>query len=148
MQDMPDSAAPETIVAFDFGLRRIGVAVGQDITGSASPLGIIGNGDNGPDFERIAELVKSWRPGRLIVGMPMHMDGSPGDIEPDIQAFIAELARFNLPIDRVDERHTSQEAEQTLRNARQAGNRGRIKKEHIDSAAAVLIAERYLLKTL
>lgn len=80
--------------------------------------------------------------------MPMHMDGSPADIEPDILQFITELARFNLPIDRVDERHTSQEAEQTLKNARQAGNRGRIKKEHIDSAAAVLIAERYLLKTL
>lgn len=148
MRDMPDSAAPETIVAFDFGLRRIGVAVGQDITGSASPLGIVGNGENGPDFERIAELIKSWRPGRLIVGMPMHMDGSPADIEPDILEFITELACFNLPIDRVDERHTSQEAEQTLKNARQAGNRGRIKKEHIDSAAAVLIAERYLLKTL
>ena len=148
MQDMPDSQAPETIVAFDFGLRRIGVAVGQDITGSASPLGIVGNGENGADFEHIAELIKSWRPGRLIVGMPMHADGSPGDIEPDIQDFIAELARFNLPIDRVDERYSSQEAEQTLKKARQAGNRGRIKKEHIDSAAAVLIAERYLLKTL
>lgn len=148
MQDMPDSQAPETIVAFDFGLRRIGVAVGQDITGSASPLGIVGNGENGADFGRIAELIKSWRPGRLIVGMPMHVDGSPGDIEPDIQEFIAELARFNLPIDRIDERYSSQEAKQTLKKARQAGNRGRIKKEHIDSAAAVLIAERYLLKTL
>ena len=148
MQDMPDSPTPETIVAFDFGLRRIGVAVGQDITGSASPLGIVDNGENGPDYERVSELVNSWQPGRLIVGMPMHLDGSPADIEPDIQEFIAGLARFNLPIDRVDERHTSQEAEQTLKNARQAGNRGRIKKEHIDSAAAVLIAERYLLKSL
>ena len=145
---MPEPPSPETIVAFDFGLRRIGVAVGQDITGSASPLGIVGNSEKGPDFERIATLVKEWRPNRLVVGMPLHIDGSPGELEPSIRAFVAALERFELPIDRVDERHTSQEAEQALINARQAGSRGRIKKEHIDAAAAVFIAERYLLKNL
>jgi putative Holliday junction resolvase len=145
---MPERPSPETIVAFDFGLRRIGVAVGQDITGSASPLGVVSNGEKGPDFERIATLVKEWRPNRLIVGLPLHIDGSPGDLEPSIREFVAALERFELPIDRVDERHTSQEAEQALINARQAGSRGRIKKEHIDAAAAVFIAERYLLKNL
>ena len=145
---MPERPSPETIVAFDFGLRRIGVAVGQDITGSASPLGVVSNGEKGPDFERIATLVKEWRPNRLIVGLPLHIDGSPGDLEPSIREFVAALERFELPIDRVDERHTSQEAEQVLINARQAGSRGRIKKEHIDAAAAVFIAERYLLKNL
>ena len=145
---MPERTTPGTIVAFDFGLRRIGVAVGQDVTGSASPLGIVSNGENGPDFDRIAALVKEWRPSRLVVGMPLHIDDSPGDLEPIIVQFVAELERFKLPIDRVDERHTSQEAEQLLKNARQSGSRGRIKKEHIDSAAAVMIAERYLLKTL
>ena len=145
---MPERPSPETIVAFDFGLRRIGVAVGQDITSSASPLGVVSNGEKGPDFERIATLVKEWRPNRLIVGMPLHIDGSPGELEPSIREFVAALERFELPIDRVDERHTSQEAEQVLINARQAGSRGRIKKEHIDAAAAVFIAERYLLKNL
>ena len=145
---MPERSTPGTIVAFDFGLRRIGVAVGQDITGSASPLGIVSNGENGPDFDHIAALVKEWRPSRLVVGMPLHIDDSPGDLEPIIVQFVAELERFKLPIDRVDERHTSQEAEQLLKSARQSGSRGRIKKEHIDSAAAVMIAERYLLKTL
>jgi putative Holliday junction resolvase len=145
---MPERTTPGTIVAFDFGLRRIGVAVGQDVTGSASPLGIVSNGENGPDFDHIAALVKEWRPSRLVVGMPLHIDDSPGDLEPIIVQFVAELERFKLPIDRVDERHTSQEAEQLLKNARQSGSRGRIKKEHIDSAAAVMIAERYLLKTL
>jgi len=145
---MPERTTPGTIVAFDFGLRRIGVAVGQDVTGSASPLGIVSNGENGPDFDRIATLVKEWRPSRLVVGMPLHIDDSPGDLEPIIVQFVAELERFKLPIDRVDERHTSQEAEQLLKKARQSGSRGRIKKEHIDSAAAVMIAERYLLKTL
>ena len=145
---MPERPSPETIIAFDFGLRRIGVAVGQDITGSASPLGVASNGEKGPDFERIAALVKEWRPNRLIVGMPLHIDGSPGELEPSIKEFVLALERFELPIDRVDERHTSQEAEQVLINARQAGSHGRIKKEHIDAAAAVFIAERYLLRNL
>lgn len=141
---MPETPTPVTILAFDFGLRRIGVAVGQDITGSASPLGIVSNSEKGPDFERIEALLKEWHPDRLIVGMPMHKDGTPGDLEPTIQAFVAALEPYGLPIDRVDERNTSQEAEKTLISARQSGSRGRIRKEHIDSAAAVVIAERYL----
>lgn len=145
---MPERSSPETILAFDFGLRRIGVAVGQDVTGSASPLGIISNAKTGPDFERIEKLLGEWRPQRLVVGMPLHRDGTPGDLEPAILEFVAALERFELPIARVDERHTSQEAEQVLINARQAGSRGRIKKEQIDSAAAVFIAERYLLRNL
>ena len=143
---MPERSSPETIVAFDFGLRRIGVAVGQDITASASPLGVVNNSEKGPDFERIAALIEEWHPNRLVVGMPLHIDGSPGDLEPVIGAFVESLERFELPIDRVDESHTSQEAEQVLVRARQAGSHGRIKKEEIDSAAAVLIAERYLSK--
>ncbi len=143
---MPERSSPETIIAFDFGLRRIGVAVGQDVTGSASPLGIVNNGENGPDLDRIAALLEEWRPNRLVVGMPLHIDDSPGDLEPTIRDFVAKLERFKLPIDRVDERHTSQEAARVLKNARQTGSKGRIKKEHIDSAAAVLIAERYLSK--
>lgn len=145
---MPERSSPETILAFDFGLRRIGVAVGQDVTGSASPLGIISNDGTGPDFEQMERLLEEWQPQRLVVGMPLHSDGSPGDLEPSILEFVATLERFGLPIARIDERHTSQEAEQALINARQAGSRGRIKKEQIDSAAAVFIAERYLLRNL
>ncbi len=145
---MPERSSPETILAFDFGLRRIGVAVGQDVTGSASPLGVVSNADTGPDFEKIDRLLEEWRPQRLVVGMPLHIDGTAGDLEPDILTFVAALERFGLPIERVDERHTSQEAEQALINARQAGSRGRIKKEQIDSATAVFIAERYLLRNL
>ena len=142
---MPDRASPETILAFDFGLRRIGVAVGQTVTASASPLGIVSNGETGPDYEQIEKLLEEWRPQGLVVGMPLHADGTPGDLEPAILEFVAALERFSLPIARVDERHTSQEAMQALINARQAGSHGRIKKEQIDSAAAVFIAERYLL---
>ncbi len=141
---MPDNAGPETILAFDFGLRRIGVAVGQDVTGSASPLGIATNSDTGPDFAVISRFIAEWRPNRLVVGMPAHADGSPSAIHDHVLAFIDELGRYELPVATVDERHTSKQAEAVLKSARAAGTRGRISKEMIDSAAAVFIAERFL----
>ena len=125
-------------------MRRIGVAVGQDVTGSASPLGIVNNRDTGVDFDGVAALINEWRPTMLVVGMPAHADGSPSDIQEHVDAFIRDLEPFGLPIDTVDERHTSVEAERALKHARAAGTRGRISKEMIDGAAAVFIAERYL----
>ena len=136
---------PRTILAFDFGMRRIGVAVGQDVTGSASPLGVVANRDTGVDYDAIAALVREWRPSLLVVGMPVRADGSPGDIQPAVDAFVAELGRYGLPVTTVDERFPSLEAERVLKKARAGGSRGRISKEDIDSAAAVFIAERYLL---
>lgn len=144
MQDMPEQDSPETVLAFDFGLRRIGVAVGQDVTGTANPLGIVMNGETGPDFDRIDVLVAEWRPNRIIVGMPTLADGTPGELEKDIKAFIADLGRYELPLDTEDERYSSIEAESALKDARKSGSRGRIRKEDIDAAAAVMIAERFL----
>ena len=148
MQDMPDQRSPETIIAFDFGLRRIGVAVGQSVTNSASPVGVADNGDNGPDFAKISGFIEEWRPDQLVVGMPTHADGSPSDLEPAIRKFIEQLGRFEVPVDTEDERLSSHEAEDTLIKARQSGSRGRLKKGDIDAAAAVVIAERYLLRNL
>ncbi len=144
MPDTPEAGPAETIVAFDFGLRRIGVAVGQNITGSASPLGIVSNDESGPDHARISRLLDEWRPARLVVGMPAHTDGSPSEMQVPVKAFIKELARYELPIDVVDERYTSIEAKAVLKKARAAGTRGRLSREMIDSAAAVFIAEHYL----
>ncbi len=135
---------PRTILAFDFGLRRIGVAIGQDVTGSASPLGVVANRDGGVDHDAIAALIKEWRPSAIVVGMPSHADGSPSDMQEPIEAFIEDLRRYELRVDTVDERYTSVAAKQALREARADGRRGRISKESIDSAAAVFIAERYL----
>jgi putative Holliday junction resolvase len=135
---------PETILAFDFGLRRIGVAVGQDVTASASPVGTVANGESGVDHERIAAIIAEWHPTALVVGMPTHADGSPGAMTDAVEAFTKELARYGLPVRTVDERYSSIEAEQALKRARQQGSRGRISKEDIDAAAAVFIAERYL----
>ena len=137
-------SSPRTILAFDFGLRRIGVAVGQDVTGSASPLGVVANRDGDIDFDAIDRLVREWRPTMLVVGMPSHADGSPSEMQIPVKAFIESLRHYELDIDTVDERYTSIEAERVLKQARQSGTRGRISKEMIDSAAAVFIAERYL----
>ena len=135
---------PRTIVAFDFGLRRIGVAVGQDITGSASPLGVVANRDDGVDHVAIAALLREWRPTQLVVGMPAHADGSASEMQAPVTAFIDELTRYELPIETVDERYTSVDAERVLKAARAKGSRRRISKAMIDSTAAVFIAERYL----
>jgi putative Holliday junction resolvase len=137
-------AQARTILAFDFGLRRIGIAIGQDITGSASPLGVVANRVDGVDHDAIRALIEEWRPTGIVVGMPSHADGTRSDLADSIDAFIIELGRYGLNIDTVDERHTSIEAESALKKARAAGTRGRISKEMIDSAAAVFIAERYL----
>ena len=144
MPATPDLSHPRTILSFDFGLRRIGVAVGQDITGSASPLGVIANRNGRLDHDRLGAFIKEWQPTQLVVGMPSHADGSPSDIQAAVDAFIDELGWYKLPIDTVDERYTSIEAERVLKEARAAGTRGRISKDAIDSAAAVFIAERYL----
>jgi putative Holliday junction resolvase len=137
---------PETILAFDFGSRRIGVAVGQQVTESANPLGVIRNSENGPDWDHIQRLIREWSPARLVVGMPLHADGSASTVTKLVDLFIQDLTQFGLPVDPVDERYTSVEAEQLLRSERAAGLRGRIRKEMIDSTAALLIAERWLKK--
>lgn len=141
---MPDPRGDETIVAFDFGARRIGVAVGQRVTGTANPVGTVAMRADGPDHDRIAAMLAEWQPDRLVVGMPTHADGSPSETGEKVARFIEDLGRYGLPVTTVDERYTSQEAGSALKDARQRGSRGRIRREHIDAAAAVLIAERYL----
>ena len=145
MPAMPEPAAAAVILAFDYGFKRIGIAVGQTVTGSASPLGTVANGPAGPDSDRLARLVREWAPAVLVVGLPLNADGSASDMSRAARAFASELgSRFGLPVAEVDERHTSREAQAALKEARQAGTRRRVRKEHVDAAAAVLIAERYL----
>ena len=136
----------DTILAFDFGRRRIGVAVGQQVTGSANPLCVVRNSDSGPDWQEIDKILQEWQPACLIVGMPSNADGSRAKIAAYVDQFIDELGRFKRPVYTVDERYTSLEAEEMLKSERAMGMRGRIRKEMIDSTAAVLIAERWLRK--
>ena len=144
MPATPERGAPVTVLAFDYGKRRIGVAVGQQITGSASPIGTATNSDSGPDWNTIDRWVAEWTPQQLLVGLPLHADGTPSPMTEAARSFAEALGRYALPVADVDERFTSLEAEARLRTARAEGRRGRVRKDDIDAAAAVLIAERWL----
>jgi putative Holliday junction resolvase len=145
MPDTPENR-PETIIALDFGLRRIGVAVGQQITNSATAIGVVANRDAGPDWVRLEAIIAEWQPARLVVGMPSHPDGSPSETAAMIRQFMTALARFGKPIESTDENYSSREAAVMLKDMRASGMRGRVSKEMIDSTAAMLIAERWLTR--
>ena len=134
-----------TVLAFDFGLRRIGIASGDTLTGTAAPRRAITVGTHGPDWDAIAREVRALLPKLLVVGAPYNVDGTSGALAPAALAFAAELERrFALPVTRVDERYSSVEAAAALKAQRSRGQRGRIRREHVDSAAAAVILERFL----
>lgn len=133
-----------TLLGFDYGLRRIGVAVGQTLTGTATPLPALNARDGAPDWNNITRLIEEWRPAALLVGVPYNMDDSRQEMTGRAERFGRQLGgRFNLPVHAVDERLSSHEAEERLRTARQAGRRGRISKPEIDSAAACVLLESW-----
>jgi putative Holliday junction resolvase len=95
------------VLAFDFGLRRIGVAIGNGVTRAAHPLSTIA-ADRGDRWEQIAELLGEWQPQRLVVGVPRHPDGTPHEMTARCERFARQLeGRFGLPVARVDERYSS-----------------------------------------
>lgn len=133
------------ILGFDYGLRRIGVAVGQTLTGTASPLPAVPARDGKPDWDRIKNLIEEWQPAALVIGLPYNMDGSTQEMTVRAERFHRQLeGRFGLPVYAVDERLSSIEAEERLVEARRAGRRGRIAKEDIDSTAACVLLENWL----
>jgi putative holliday junction resolvase len=118
-----------TVLAFDFGLKRIGVAVGEPELRTAHPLPAISR------FQQIEHLVTEWKPSELVVGRPTSAQGEPHKMTRQAEDFARRLEkRFKLPVARVDERYTSVEAESRLRG---------IKNKAIDSVAAQLILEQY-----
>ncbi|MDC1525860.1 Holliday junction resolvase RuvX [Gammaproteobacteria bacterium] len=104
------------ILAFDYGTKHIGVAVGQTITGTSSPLTILNVQREGPDIWRtIVQLVEEWKPDRLLVGQPLNMDGTPSEMMKKVNKFYIKLqAQTDIPCELVDERLTSFEAKQFL----------------------------------
>lgn len=133
-----------TVLGFDFGLRRIGVAVGQTITGSANALETIHHTGK-PDWTRIAQLIDEWKPAQLIVGLPLDKDDSEIEMTGAARKFGRQLnGRFNLPVNHVDERYSSIEAERIYAEQRSAGVRKRGEKAAVDAIAAGLIIETWL----
>tara|TARA_R110002073_G_scaffold790_8_gene5723 strand:- start:83 stop:481 length:399 start_codon:yes stop_codon:yes gene_type:complete len=129
-------------MAFDFGLRQIGVATGNTELKSSQPLTVIAARDGIPDWNAIQVLLSEWQPDLLIVGDPLNMDGSESELGRRARKFARRLhAHFGLPVDMVDERLSSAEAKQIQRDA---GHRGDYKRNPIDSHAAQLILNTWL----
>jgi putative holliday junction resolvase len=135
-----------TALGIDFGQRRIGVAVGSAESGGGTPLGVVANRGNEPDWPALDRLVREWRPAVLVVGKPYNLDGSNHGLTPLIDRFCEHLSdRYALPVVRVDERLSSHEAAERLRETRQSGRRGRrVRKEDIDAISAVILLENWL----
>jgi len=131
-----------TVLAFDFGTKRIGVAVGDFETRLAHPLTIIAAAENRARFAAIGRLIAEWRPARLVVGVPVHADGTEHPTGRLARRFAQRLhGRFGLRAALVDERLTSREAEGLLR---ETGARGTRLKSGLDAVAAQRILEIYL----
>ena len=128
----------KTVLGFDYGTYKIGVAVGQRLTGSATPLVTLTAVNQKPDWRAIGQLIDRWDPDTLVVGLPYDMDDTEAEVAAAARRFARQLAgRFGRRVSLVDERLTSKEAEQL------AGARRR-KPDHIDAIAAKLILETWL----
>jgi putative Holliday junction resolvase len=104
----------QTLLGFDYGHKRIGVAVGQTLTASATALVTVRARDGKPDWPAISRLIEEWKPGALVVGIPYHMDGAEQAMTADAQRFCRQLeGRYGLPVHRAEERLTSYIVEST-----------------------------------
>ncbi len=130
-------SSPQTLLGFDFGEKRTGVAVGQSLTGTATGLTTLSSQRNKPDWPGIEMLIKEWQPNALVVGIPVHMDGKEQPMTVAARKFARQLAgRFNLPVHEAEERLSSAEAEQSLGS--------HAAKEAIDQEAARIILQSWL----
>lgn len=139
------TSRPSLFLAFDFGLKRVGVAFGNAITQTATPVAVVETPEEATRFKQIDALIKEWQPEGLVVGVPCHPDGSPNDLTERCQRFARQLeGRFGLPCSLVDERYTSAVAEAcTGQGGRKAG---RADKGRIDMGSACLILEQFFLE--
>ncbi|KAA9130957.1 Holliday junction resolvase RuvX [Marinihelvus fidelis] len=144
---MPETgeAPPQgTLLGFDFGFRRIGVAVGQTMTRTASPLAVVRHTD-APDWAAIDKLLKEWRPAGLVVGLPLGIEGDDTDMSKAARAFGAALGeRAGKPVFYCDERLTSQAAEAGFAARRADGRARRRDAAMLDAVAAGIILENWL----
>lgn len=141
MNPQASPARQGTVLAFDFGEKRIGIATGEHMLGIAHPLTTINSESNEDRFNIIAELISQWHPVMLVVGLPLSLDGEEHELTRLCKKFARRLdGRFGLPVVLVDERLSSVEASQTLK---QLGIAGRKQKPMLDQVAAQHILQSY-----
>lgn len=132
------------VMAFDFGLRQIGVAVGNSLLGTAEPLSILRAKDGIPDWQAVQDLVTEWSPDLLVVGDPLNMDGTVSELATRARKFARRLeGRLGLEVVMVDERLSSFEAKQ---DSLEQGHKGDFRAQPIDSLAAELILRSWLME--
>ncbi|MBS7456083.1 Holliday junction resolvase RuvX [Coralloluteibacterium stylophorae] len=143
---VPDPGGAATVLAFDVGSRRIGVAIGNVLSASGRELAVVDVRAGAPDWARIETLLRDWRPDALVVGDPRLLDDESGDQPARRRArgFAREAAaRSGLPVWLVDERSTSMDAARRFAAGRAAGARRRSQARDLDALAAVIILERW-----
>ena len=127
----------QTLLGFDFGKRRIGVAVGQSITGTATALCTITTRQGKPDWDRISELIDQWQPAELVVGLPLHDDGSDSDTSKAARQFAKQLQnRYQRPVHTMNERLSTHAAREYMQES--PG------KQEVDAVAAMIILQNWL----
>ncbi len=134
-----------TCLAFDYGSKRIGTAVGEAILQRARPLSVVLNTNGTPDWNAIDTLVEQWQPTDLVVGWPLTEDGEEQAITLHVRGFIKRLVkRYSLPVHKMDERFSSNAAQQIIREHRQSGQSKRKSQQgDVDKVAAALILESW-----
>ncbi len=141
MTKIKNTEGQRTIIGFDFGKKYIGVAVGQEMTGSATPLGSIKANDGIPHWDNLAKYLTEWQPDLIVVGLPLNMDGSEQQLTLDARKFGNRIAgRFGLKVAFQDERLTTADAKEQLFSR---GGYKNLKKDNIDAESARLIIESY-----
>jgi len=142
---MPEASTPHgTLLGFDFGRRRIGVAAGQTMTGTAGSLEVVSHGDQ-PDWQAIERLVREWRPMAFVVGLPLDGEGEETDMSRQVRKFGSQLeARFGRPVHYMDERLSSAAAQEQFVDARAQGRVRAKGAMRLDARAAKIILENWL----
>ena len=148
MPEGSGSIAPpaRTVLSFDYGLRRIGVAVGNTLTGTAEALATIAADAGRPDWRAIDRCVADWRPAAIVAGVPYNMSGRDAGLATAALRFADELgSRYGIEVHRVDERLTSREAEDSFRELRRSGAKTkRVRRGEVDREAARLLLLQWL----
>lgn len=137
---MPD-IGQRTVLAFDFGTKSIGVAVGQEITGTASPLAALKANDGIPNWEQVQKLYDEWMPNIVVVGLPLNMDGTEQDVTHRAKKFANRLhGRFRKPVETWDERLSTADAKAILF---ELGGYKKLSKDKVDSVSACVIFQSW-----
>ncbi len=130
---------PESLLGFDFGQQRIGVAVGQQVTGTATAICTVQSRDGKPDWDTISDLINEWQPDTLVVGLPLHADGEESKISLAARKFARQLeGRYRLPVHTMNEYLSSQAARELQKQNRPADKTG------VDAIAAQIILQNWL----